>query len=188
MRYILLLTLIIGAPLFGDALQDLKDGNTRFMQKDMRRHKHVDSQHPFCAVLACADSRVAPEIIFDQNLGDLFVARVAGNVMTQGVAESLDFATSVLKVPLIVVVGHQDCGAVEAVMDMKDKSELGTIFSLIQPAIKGDDTLKEAIISNVKAQVQMLQQYPTFNQQVRAKKLRIIGAYYDFETGQVSFF
>lgn len=178
----------MSVPAFSEPLQKLKEGNQRFASsKVYERKKLIASQSPFCAVLACADSRVAPELIFDQSLGDLFVVRVAGNVASKGVLESLDFAVNVLKVSLIIVMGHQHCGAVEAVLTHVGESDLGTIASLIQPAAEGKKTLKEAIEANVYEQVVNLKQDPLLSSQVDNHKLKIVGAYYDFNSGIVTF-
>ncbi len=167
------------------AQQKLEEGNIRFIGKDKLRHQYIETQAPFCAVLTCADSRVAPEIIFDQDLGELFVVRMAGNVVTEGVAQSLSFATDVFKVTLLVVMGHQNCKAVETAAETSEKSH--PIFSLIQPALESGLTGKEAVIANVHLQVKTLEQHPIFTQRLADKKLKIVGAYYDFESGLVNF-
>ncbi len=111
-----------------DALQRLQDGNARFVADhaathdlgDQRRHELVGGQHPFAIVLACADSRVPPELLFDQGLGDLFVIRVAGNVVDPAILGSIEYAVDHLGVQLVVVLGHDSCGGVQAVLDAQN--------------------------------------------------------------------
>ncbi len=169
-------------------LDKLIEGNRRFVQGGYPRKELIAAQHPFCAVLACADSRVAPELIFDQNLGDLFVVRIAGNVATRGIIESLDFASKILKVDLIVVMGHQNCGAVSAVIEHTADIELGSLYSYIQPSVQGITSLKEAVIANVKQQIRQIKADPILQPRFQDGSLKIKGAYYNFETGIVDFF
>jgi carbonic anhydrase len=171
-----------------DYLEKLKEGNARFVQQGYAHKELASAQFPFCAVLACADSRVAPELVFDQNLGDLFVVRIAGNVATKGIIESLDFACKVLKVNLIVVMGHQNCGAVDAVRNGKASIELGSIYSLIYPLVEKTHSLKEAVIANVREQINLIKGDPLLQKEFLDRSLRIVGAYYNFETGLVDFF
>lgn len=111
-----------------DSLQRLQDGNARFVADravsheigDQRRHELVGGQHPFAIVLACADSRVPPELLFDQGLGDLFVIRVAGNVVDPAILGSIEYAVDHLGVQLVVVLGHDSCGGVQAVLDSQN--------------------------------------------------------------------
>lgn len=188
------------SPLFAStpdqALESLKEGNRRFMEGKVinpRRSistvkQQIESQYPFCAILACSDSRVATEIIFDQGIGDLFSVRLAGNVASRSAMESLDFASNVLKVSLIVVMGHQNCGAVTAAFNHSADDELGAIASLISPAIEGAKNPSQAILNNVHVQVKRLMQHPMLLLRVKEKTLKIVGAYYDFNTGKVEFF
>ena len=190
MRFILLYVICVNLPLFGtmDNLNKLKEGNRRFIQGDYPRKELIAAQYPYCAVLACADSRVAPELIFDQNLGDLFVVRIAGNVATRGIIESLDFASKILKIDLIVVMGHQNCGAVSAVMEHSADIELGSLYSYIQPSIQGISSIKEAVIANVRQQIKQIKADPLLQTRFHEGSLKILGAYYNFETGLVDFF
>jgi len=175
--------------LFANPLQELKEGNQRFAASNTyKRKKLKTAQSPVYAILACADSRVAPELIFDQDLGDLFVVRLAGNVATQGAMESLDFASNVLKVSMLVVMGHQNCGAIGAVMRHEGDQELGTIASMIEPSMHGQKTLKEGVIANVKAQVKLLKEHALLKNRIEKGELEIVGAYYDFSSGKVDFF
>jgi carbonic anhydrase len=182
------------------ALVQLMEGNQRFMaakrlspHQDMVRVAEVATgQAPFAAILSCADSRVVPEIAFDQGIGDLFVVRVAGNLATTEDIASDEFAVGVLGVPLIMVLGHERCGAVDAAI--KGGELPGVIESLvfaIQPAVQtavGEpgDQLTNVIKANVRLQVQRLQASSVIAAAVKAGKLKIVGAYYDLDTGEVS--
>jgi len=189
LRYLYLLFVFMSIPMFGnDPLEKLKQGNQRFVKGDYPRKELIAAQYPYCAVLACADSRVAPELIFDQNLGDLFVVRIAGNVATRGIIESLDFASKILKIDLIVVMGHQNCGAVDAVIRHSADVELGSLYSFIQPSVQGIDSLKEAVTANIKAQILRIKEDPLLQTRFNEGSLKIVGAYYNFETGLVDFF
>ncbi len=179
--------IVLSGPLFGDAIEKLKAGNARFVSKELGHEEHAASQSPFCAVLSCSDSRVPPEIIFDQGLGDLFVVRVAGNVATPGVLESLDFASNFLHVGLLVVMGHQHCGAVEAVIDHDGEKELGTIATIIEPAVASTHSLKEAVMQNVRNQIKVLKTHPLLKDRIEEGELNVVGAYYDFDSGKVTF-
>ena len=139
--------------------------------------------------MACSDSRVAPEIVFDQGLGDLFTVRVAGNVLGAIELESIEYAALYLHSNLIVVMGHENCGAVKAVLDGNSYA-IETIASYIQPAIdlskkqKGNQ-LKNAIQDNVQNVVNELKSHPIFLKLIKEKKIDVVGAYYDFKSGQV---
>ncbi|GAB4193841.1 MAG: carbonic anhydrase [Simkaniaceae bacterium] len=176
------------------ALQKLQDGNERFVQGKVQhlnysaetRKALKEVQTPFCAVLACSDSRVSPEIIFDQGIGDIFIVRNAGNVASPVAKESLKYAYQVLNVPLIVVIGHQNCGAVKASMD-PDTQGFPKIMSLIPQKAKQQKDLKEATILNVKAQVKAIEEYLSSIQNSAPSSITVLGAYYDFKTGKVEF-
>jgi carbonic anhydrase len=190
-----------GASLTADrALAQLMEGNQRFIaakrlnpHQDMMRVAEVAAgQAPFAAILSCADSRVVPELAFDQGIGDLFVVRVAGNLATIEDIASDEFAVRVLGAPLIMVLGHGKCGAVEAAI--KGGELPGVIESLvfaIQPAVQASegepgDRLTNAIKANVRLQVERLQSSSVLAAAVKASQLKIVGAYYDLETGEVS--
>jgi carbonic anhydrase len=186
----LIVSLLMGMlELYGNesAMQRLIDGNRRFVQAQPMKQELITAQNPFCAILACADSRVSPELIFDQGLGDLFVVRIAGNVASQEVLESLDFASNTLNVELILVMGHQNCGAVTAVLEHKGDKELGSITTMIRQATRGTKNLKEATIANIKAQVAIIQSHSALQSRLKDGSLRVEGAYYDFDTGTVDF-
>jgi len=183
------------------ALKRLLDGNKRFVQQKRenpnqsltRLHQVAQAQHPFTAMLSCSDSRVPSEIIFDQGFGDLFVVRVAGNVVTTEGIGSLEFATAVLGAPLIVVLGHKRCGAVTAAVKGEPlPGRIGTFVEDIKPSIakvKGSsgDLVDQTVIANVQYQVAILQQTSTIlTQLMQSGKLKIVGGRYDLDTGEVT--
>jgi carbonic anhydrase len=186
------------------ALQELLDGNQRYVAGKLT-HPHQTPQHrqellkhqaPFASILGCADSRVPPELIFDQGLGDLFVVRVAGNIVdVEAVLGSLEYAVVHLKTPLLMVLGHKACGAVKATLDAMAKNEEGTghlryIVNAIRPTVaegrlQAGDLLDNAIRANVQRTVERLKNEVVFSAMVCEQKLKIIGAYYDLQSGQV---
>jgi carbonic anhydrase len=152
----------------------------------------LEQQNPFAAIVECSDSRVPPELVFDRGLGELFVVRDAGNVIGPIEMDSIEFAAASLKVPLIVVLGHQNCGAVKATISGKEISpELDNIAPLIEDALKTCDTiganaLVNAIHCNVKKGVLILKNSPTIRPLIEQKKVRVVGAYYEIATGRVT--
>ncbi len=186
------------------ALARLMAGNLRFEEGTTRhpgqdpahRAKLAASQSPFAVILACSDSRVPPEIVFDQGLGDLFVIRVAGNTVTRAGLESIDYAVEHLGSSLIVVLGHDSCGAVKGAVQECPREErqsaaaLPEIFSNICPAVKrarkaGGDAISDAIDLNVADQVAALKRAPQFAKRVNDGSLMIVGARYELGTGKV---
>jgi carbonic anhydrase len=172
-----------------EALDRLIEGHKRFLQHKLLhtdRHSLLEGQKPFATILSCSDSRVIPEIIFDQKEGDLFIVRVAGNVASAVELESIGFATQALGSSLIVVIGHQSCGAVNAVL-AKQTAEIPHIASLIEPAVKKESNLEQAIKANVRHVVATLKQAPLLKQRIAEQKVSCIGAYYDLANGRVEF-
>jgi carbonic anhydrase len=183
-----------------EALAKLMEGNQRFVAR-RRLNPHQDlaritevaaGQAPFAAILSCADSRVVPEIAFDQGIGDLFVVRVAGNIaITEDIA-SEEYAVGVLGAPLLMVLGHERCGAVAAALEGGELP--GVIESLvfaIRPATQASegesgDRLVNAVKANVRLQVQRLQTSSVIASAVQEGKLKIVGAYYDLDTGEIN--
>jgi carbonic anhydrase len=181
----------------------LLKGNTRYVEGVSLRHdfKHerealAGGQNPYAAVLSCADSRIAPEYAFDSGRGDLFVCRVAGNFATSEVIASMEYAVAVLGVPLILVLGHDSCGAVDAsIKSLKDDKALpGHMPSLvtgIAPAVKAvsqqaGDTLANAIRRNVIDNVGKLSTAtPILSAAVEQRKLRVVGGVYGLKDGRV---
>jgi carbonic anhydrase len=195
-----LLSFTIGhaAPTPDQALEMLIQGNDHFIKGTMThsylneaKDKTLDKQTPFAAIVGCSDSRVPPEIIFDRGLGELFVVRDAGNVVGPIEMDSAEFAVASLKVPLVVVLGHQNCGAVSAALSGQEKvPELDNIFPLIDAALKNctttdSDPLVRAIYCNVKKSVETLKNSPTIAPILAQKKVKVVGAYYEIATGKV---
>lgn len=183
-----------------EALWLLKAGNARY-QSEHRIHPHQTSQHrlniseaqnPFAQILTCSDSRVAPEIIFDEGLGDLFVVRVAGNIVDDAVRGTLEYGAAHLDVPLIVVLGHQNCGAVTAATQSNESSDhilnlMDRIFPAVLEARKQPgDLVANAVRINVEHAVKQLHaSWPTLYRLADQGKIRIVGAVYSLETGKV---
>jgi carbonic anhydrase len=202
---------VVGSPrsLSADeALQELIDENLRFSRgqstsprrgpEDFR--KLAEAQYPKAVIVGCADSRVAPEILFDVGVGDIFVVRIAGNVVNGAgvtVKGSIEYAVAELNVPLIVVLGHSGCGAVKAAMkhlDAKDSlpGAINGLVELIKPAVvqsKGvpGDALENAIRKNVEIGVERLKVLePILAPRVKDGKLKVVGGVFDIRTGKVT--
>jgi carbonic anhydrase len=185
------------------SLKRLIDGNARYVEGVSRRHdfKHerealVGGQNPYASILSCADSRIAPEYAFDSGRGDLFVCRVAGNFATDETVASLEYGVAVLSVPLILVLGHDACGAVDAtIKSLKDDKPLPghmpTLVAGLAPAVKavagqGGNTLDNAIRQNVVDNVAGLKSAtPILSAAVESKKLRVVGGIYRLKDGRV---
>jgi len=184
------------------ALARLIAGNERF-QSDTTGHPHlhgakreelVGGQAPFAAILSCSDSRVPPELIFDQGLGGLFVVRVAGNTVTRAGLESIDYAVEHLGASLIMVLGHESCGAVKGALAecaSKPAARLPEIFANICPAVSqarkaGGNNLEASTIDfNVTDQERMLERSPALKKHLADGTLKIVGAVYNLESGKV---
>lgn len=183
------------------ALQQLLDGNKRFADTSLthpnqdsgRRIALGDGQAPFAAVLACADSRVPPEVLFDQGLGDLFVVRVAGNILNDQLLGSLEYAAAHLDTPLIVVLGHTSCGAIGAVAQGAElEGHMASLIPAIQPAVdkvrdqEGDLTDNAAREVAKMTAIQLQESQPILADLVKEGKLKIVPAFYELESGEVS--
>jgi carbonic anhydrase len=186
------------------ALQRLMDGNARYMrdQIDLKdftagRAARALAQYPIAAILGCADSRVAPEFIFDRDPGELFVCRVAGNYMNVDILASLEYGVAVLGAPLVMVLGHTNCGAVKAVLQYeKDRKplpgHLQMMLDAVSPGVAQDirqgpaDQLDHAIEANVRYNAQRLRQaHPVIAKAVEEKRVEVVSAIYELATGQV---
>lgn len=185
------------------ALRRLLDGNERYVEGEMRRHDFrrerealAGGQNPYAAVLSCADSRIAPEYAFDSSRGDLFVCRLAGNFASDETIASLEYAVAILNTPLILVLGHDACGAVDAtIKSLKDGKPLpGHMPSLVEaiaPSVKAvssqsGDTLDNAIRQNVIDNVGRLKSAtPILGAAVDEKKLKVVGGIYRLKSGKV---
>jgi carbonic anhydrase len=190
-----------------EALQRLIDGNARFLRGESRaaglsRETLVEmarGQRPFATVLGCSDSRVAPELIFDAGLGELFVIRVAGNVLSPEVAGSMQYAVSHLMTPVVVVLGHEGCGAIHAALatkhqSVRQRSRIKLLVDSILPGLDGLDPelplpvqLAQAVESNVRWTVRTILESPEGRARAAEGRVKCIGAIYDIETGRVRF-
>ncbi len=187
-----------------EALTRLKEGNQRFVngktdrpRQDFSRIKEVaDGQHPFATIIGCSDSRVPNEIVFDQGLGDLFIVRTAGQVSTYASWGSVEFAEEVLGTKLIVVLGHTQCGAVNAAVNLPEvPGHIVTLINAIKPAVEKARAKKPAVLldaairENVMMQVEQLKALePVLAKRVREGSIRIVGALYDLHSGKIEFF
>ncbi len=186
-----------------EALKKLMDGNKRFVEGKIaiencgieRRQELTKGQNPFAVILSCSDSRVPPEHIFDQGLGDIFVVRVAGNIADSIELGSVEYAVEHLNAPLILVLGHQMCGAVKATVDGgHPEGNIGSIVKKIEPAVKKakvkvkakDNLLDAAILENTKETAKTLtEKSPVIKHLVEKKKVKIAAGVYNMSTGEV---
>lgn len=184
------------------ALQQLMEGNLRYAsgnashpnQSLERRAELVSGQHPFAVILGCSDSRIPPELIFDQGLGDVFVIRTAGEVVDNASLASIEYAVDHLGVPLVMVLGHDSCGAVTAAVKGGEvEGHLGTLMDFIRPAVEQareageeSDLLNQSIENNVYNIVETLQNsQPILSEKVEKEELMILGARYHLDSGLV---
>lgn len=187
-------------------LQKLIDGNERFIKgksihpdESMSRVQEIKSaQHPFAIVVSCSDSRVSPEIVFDQGLGDIFSIRTAGNVIGDLELGSIEYAVEHLHCNLIVVLGHENCGAIKAFLEdngEKHNDHIGKILEYLndekeeqEAGVKVNHNVPLAVQANVKHGVTLLEHSkPILEESVEHKQLKIVGALYDLSTGKVTF-
>jgi carbonic anhydrase len=193
--------------LAGDTLKILKEGNQRFVNNEVKcedvtkakRMELAKDQSPIATLIVCSDSRVAPELVFDQQLGKLFVIRLAGNVVDQLALGTIEFGLSVLKTPLVIVMGHQNCGAVKAAFSLGEtdfSANIGTLLTQISPAVKKvkmdksqlskDDQLNLAIQMNVaNTHKQMILRSPIIRDFVKEGKVEIVDAVFHIDSGKV---
>ncbi len=187
------------------ALARLMEGNARFLQGDLRWTRKpkemlaelVEGQHPFATILGCSDSRVPPELIFDAKLGDLFVIRVAGNVVSPEVAGSLQYARVHLRTQLFIVLGHEGCGAVQAALaakfeDAQERSRIQLLLQNMLPGLDGIDPqlpagrkLEQAVESNVRWSMRQIVETPEGRARVAEGRMKLVGAVYEIATGRV---
>ncbi len=188
-----------------EALKRLLAGNRRFVSGELK-HPHLGKdwrkrlaggQKPFATILGCSDSRVPPELLFDQGFGDLFVIRVAGNVIDTDVTGSIEYGVDHLSTRLVVVMGHDGCGAVTAALQAdkdlsKEANEIKSLVGKIKPATKSVDSslefpkrLKLSVEANVRASVKMLKAVPDLAKAEKTNAAKIIGCVYDIATGNV---
>ena len=189
------------------ALDILIEGNQRFKNNVLREHdmlrvrdETVDKQHPFASVLSCSDSRTTVELIFDQNLGDIFSVRLAGNIASIKAIGSLEFSCKYLGSKLVIVMGHSSCGAIKAACDHYKGGNIGEIIELIDPAVSLEKTItdkrdssNEAFVERVcfhNVEVQMeriLKRSPLLTDMIEKKEIGLIGAVYNLASGEVEF-
>jgi carbonic anhydrase len=185
------------------ALERLMKGNKRYVEGEMRRHDFkrerealVGGQNPYAGILSCADSRIAPEYAFDSGRGDLFVCRVAGNFANDDTVASMEYAVAMLNTPLIMVLGHDSCGAVDAtIKSLKDNvtlpGHLPSLVSSLAPAVKAvsgqpGNSLDNAIRQNVLDNVTKLKSAtPILSAAVDQRKLKVVGGIYRLKDGRV---
>jgi carbonic anhydrase len=186
-----------------EAISKLKDGNGRYTSGNLqhpgqtteRRAELAKTQHPFATIVSCSDSRVPPEIVFDQGLGDLFIVRVAGNVINDEGLGSIEYSVDHLGTRLILVLGHQSCGAVKAARETiaakgTAPGHIESLVTAIKPAVEATakDDLDATIKANVTHVVQALRSStPILKAKVEAGDVQVIGGYYSLDTGAVTF-
>lgn len=189
------------------AIQALIDGNTRFFDGSSarpelganERRAQIIGQTPFAAVLACSDSRVPVELVFDQGFGDLFVVRVAGNVVGESGLGTLEYAIRYLNIHLIMVLGHEGCGAVTAALRSEDEiaaqpPALQALIRRIQPSVRDlppirdkKARMREAVLNNVRQQVAVLREQEVVKEAEASGQIQVIGGFYEIGSGAVDF-
>jgi carbonic anhydrase len=172
----------------------LMEGNRRYVADDLdnpdrsslRREEIYQKQNPFAVIVGCSDSRVPPEIVFDQGLGDLFVVRVAGQVVGPVELDSIEYSLKYLGSTLVLVLGHESCGAIRAVLD-GNTALIEDVADLIKPALKHikDPTVDAAVKANVRWVVKHLKKTPLIKQMVKEGKIAVIGGFYCLADGHV---
>ncbi len=188
-----------------DAQKLLEEGNQRYvsdqvLNQDLSKAKlenlATKGQKPFAVVVTCSDSRVPPELIFDQGLGDIFVVRVAGNVLDPVGMGSVEYGVEHLKTPLLVIMGHEKCGAVKATVDGGEApGSIGAIVEKIKPLVDkakaagatGDALYEKVTDENIQAVIAAVEKSPVVEELVKEGHLKIVGAKYHLATGEVTF-
>ena len=191
-----------------DVLRSLKEGNKRFTEGTLTLRDHskqirdsVNGQFPKAIILSCIDSRVPVEDVFDKGIGDLFVARVAGNIVNEDILGSMEFSCKVSGAKIVLVIGHEYCGAIKGAIDQVSLGNLTALLKKINPAVEacnhysGTKSSKDAefvdmvIRENVKLTVANIRrQSPILKEMEEAGEIKIVGAYYDMDNGEVTFF
>lgn len=179
------------------ALDRLMLGNQRFVENHMacpvdnpnRRIETAEKQTPFAVVLGCSDSRVSPELTFAQGVGDIFVVRLAGNSVSPIALDSIEYSVEHNHSVIIIVLGHENCGAVQAVYndDIKDIPDIAKLIKPVVDKVKKmkNPTLQDAIVANIQNSVAQVKGSPVIQKHIQANKVLVRGAYYHLETGQV---
>jgi carbonic anhydrase len=190
-----------------EALERLIDGNQRFLRGEARKSAFrretitelAKAQRPYATVLGCSDSRVPPEWVFDTGLGELFVIRVAGNILSPEISGTLQYAGSHLQTPLFVVLGHEGCGAITAALATKHegaqfRSRIQVLLANIlpglpefDPTLSPEEQVSRAVESNVRWTVRQILETPEGKARMAEGRMKIVGAVYEIETGRVRF-
>ncbi|HYG01736.1 MAG TPA: carbonic anhydrase family protein [Chryseosolibacter sp.] len=191
-----------------DVLESLKEGNKRFRSGSLTVRDHskqiraaITGQYPKAVILSCIDSRVPVEDVFDKGIGDLFVARVAGNIVNEDILGSMEFSCKVAGAKLVLVIGHEYCGAIKGAVDNVELGNLTLLLKKIKPAVEacrhhdgeqnsGNAEFVDMVIrKNVSLTVENIRkQSPVLNEMEKGGEIRIVGAYYDMDNGEVIFF
>lgn len=197
---------VAGSP--EEALRALKAGNSRFFSGNAKRPElsanerraQILSQSPFAVVLGCSDSRVPIELVYDQGLGDLFVIRVAGNFIDSSTVGSIEYGVRHLKSHIVVIMGHEGCGAVKAALlpeaeQNKEPASVQYLLNHVTPAVRNMPDIKdkqafnrEAVVRNVLRQREILKQNPVISSAIKSGTIMVVGAYYEISSGAVDFF
>ena len=185
------------------ALQILMEGNKRFMAAKplypnltpKRRKELSKGQQPFAIIFGCVDSRVPPELVFDRGLGDLFVIRTAGQALDDAALCSIEFGVEKFNIPLVMVLGHEKCGAVSATIEVVEKKgvshgQINTLVEIIMPAVEKamgqpGDLLENSVRANIQLAVEKLKVSPSLSKYLNIGKIKVVGAHYDLDTGVV---
>lgn len=185
-----------------EALAKLLAGNKRYSDDKtispnrtaQHRMNTLDSQTPFAVIVSCADSRVPPEVVFDTGINDLFVTRVAGNSLTDHITASVEYAVKYLDVPLVMVLGHEDCGMFKTALENNGKdmpAHMNILLDAIRPAIEraknqSGDIMENSIKANVQIEVEKLRNsQPMLSNYIKENRLKIVGGYYNLKSGVV---
>ncbi len=190
------------------AIEMLKEGNARFIagqpaKRDLHQQiaQTATGQYPFASIVSCIDSRIPTEIVFDQGIGDIFNARIAGNFINEDILGSLEFACKLAKSKVIVVMGHTSCGAVKGACDHAKLGNLTQMLEKIMPAVDATETpdganrssanlefVNRVALKNVEFAIENIKtQSPVLNEMLEAGEIDIVGAMYDVKTGEVTF-
>lgn len=183
-----------------EALQKLMEGNQRFAQNQPLHPDQspdqlksvAQSQHPFATILSCADSRVPAELVFDQGIGDIFDVRIAGNIATPEAVGSLEYAIVLLNSPLLMVLGHERCGAVTAAVKGEAlPGDISTFVQAILPVVdqaksQSGDAVDNAVAANVRYQIEQLRRSSLIAERLQSGKLKLVGGRYDLDSGRVT--
>jgi carbonic anhydrase len=203
--YIYLMTFVLGLGLSNLAiayndetpesgLERLIAGNKRYMadkticpaRHQERRIASHSKQKPFAIVLGCSDSRVSPELVFDQGVGDVFVVRDAGNIVGDSELDSINYSAIYNNSSVIIVLGHENCGAVTAVLE-DQTADIQHIAKHIERALEGKPlTLDKAVEENIRYGVEMIKKSPPIAERIKTGKVMVVGAYYHLKTGEVT--